>query len=93
MIVILTTSITGFRWLNDPETEKLSLKESLHNHSFFTLNCMALILLFLFGIHRKVIVPWILVSRIESVLENFNMSCDHSGRLILKRATRLNASK
>lgn len=89
-IATLSTSITAFQWLFDPETEKVSFIESLHNHLFFTINCIVLLVLFIFGIHRKVVAPTIIVSRIRSVLENFNMSCDHNGRLILKRSTTVN---
>lgn len=85
LIAILTTSLTAFQWLTDPETKNVSFAESLHNHSFFTFNYIGLIILFIFGIHKKVVAPTIIVSRIRQVLENFNMSCDQSGRLILKR--------
>ena len=86
-VATLSTSISAFNWLFDPRIENVSFVESLHDHMFFTFNCILLIALFLFGIHRKVVAPAILVSRIRTVLENFNMSCDHDGRLILKRAT------
>lgn len=85
LVVALSTSITAFQWLNDPQTKNVTLLESLHNHSFFTFNSTGLIILFLLGIHRKVVAPAIIVSRIRQVLENFNMSCDQNGRLILKK--------
>lgn len=87
MIATLSTSFTASNWLFDPETGNISFVKSLHNHKFFTFNCIVLLVLFMIGIHRKVVAPAIIVSRIRSVLENFNMSCDHDGRLILKRAT------
>jgi len=87
LILALTTLITAFRWLADPITEKVSLIESLHNHTLFTLNCFVLISLFMMGVHKKAVAPAIIVSRIKSVLENFNMSCDQNGRLILKRSS------
>lgn len=87
LIVTLVTSITAFQWVTDPETQKVTFIDSLHNHLFFTVNCIGLIMLFIFGIHRKVVAPAIIVSRIKQVLENFNMSCDHNGRLILKRSS------
>lgn len=85
LIAALTTSITAFMWLNDPQTKNVTFVESLHNHLFFTFNYIGLIILFMLGIHRKVVAPAIIVSRIRQVLENFNMSCDQNGRLILKR--------
>lgn len=92
LLTVLSTSITAFQWLVDPQTEKVSFLDSLNNHLFFTFNCIGLIILFIFGIHRKVVAPAIIVSRIKSVLENFNMSCDHNGRLILKRNSAPNNS-
>lgn len=87
LITTLTTSLTAFQWLSDPETQQIPFLQSLTNHLFFTFNCLCLIILFIFGIHRKVVAPGIIVSRIKLVLENFNMSCDQNGRLILKRSS------
>lgn len=42
------------------------------------------VLLFVIGIHKLVIAPQILTSRTRSVLNDFNMSCDDTGKLILK---------
>lgn len=92
LIAALTTSITAFLWLNDPQTKDVTFVESLHNHLFFTFNYIGLIILFMLGIHRRVVAPAILVSRIRQVLENFNMSCDQNGRLILKRTSTNNSN-
>lgn len=86
ILATLSTSVTAFQWLTDPRTERVTFIQSLHNHRFFTLNCLVLLILFVLGIHRRVVAPAIIVSRIKLVLENFNLSCDHSGRLILKRS-------
>lgn len=40
--------------------------------------------LFVMGIHKLVIAPQILTSRTRQVLNDFNMSCDDTGKLILK---------
>jgi hypothetical protein len=92
LIVTLSTSITAFNWLFDPETEKVPFVESLQNHIYFTFNCIVLIVLFMSGIHKRVVAPTIIVSRIKSVLENFNMSCDQDGHLILKRSPTMPSS-
>lgn len=42
------------------------------------------VLLFMTGVHRKVIAPSIITARTRSVLNDFNMSCDETGKLILK---------
>lgn len=85
-------SITAFQWLFDPETQQVPLSQSLQNHWFFTSNCIALVLLFICGIHKRVVAPAITVSRIRTVLKNFNMSCDRNGRLILKRTASANST-
>lgn len=92
MIVTLTTSITAFQWLIDPRTQQISTLESFNNHRLFALNLFILILLLASGIHRKVVAPTIIVSRIKKVLKNYNMSCDRTGRLILKRPSIYNSN-
>lgn len=92
ILATLSTSVTAFQWLTDPRTERVSFIESLNNHKFFTFNCLALLLLFVLGIHRRVVAPAIIVSRIKIVLENFNLSCDYNGRLILKRSSHSSTS-
>lgn len=39
---------------------------------------------FAFGVHKLVVAPHIITNRTRSVLSDFNMSCDDSGKLILK---------
>lgn len=85
VLMVIATSVTAFQWLSDPETQQVPLAQSLHNHWFFTSNCIALVLLFISGIHKRVVAPTIIVARIRNVLKNFNMSCDRKGRLILKK--------
>lgn len=42
------------------------------------------VILFMMGVHRRVIAPSIITQRARSVLSDFNMSCDDTGKLILK---------
>ncbi|KAG8040638.1 hypothetical protein G9C98_002634 [Cotesia typhae] len=42
------------------------------------------IILFMLGVHGRVIAPSIITQRARSVLRDFNMSCDDTGKLILK---------
>lgn len=86
LVLALSTTISAFFWLNDPTTPRVSFVESLYNHLYFAANIVVLVILLVAGVHKKVNAPAIIVSRIREVLDNFNMSCDHSGRLILKRA-------
>ncbi|KAF2357917.1 Nuclear envelope phosphatase-regulatory subunit 1 [Trinorchestia longiramus] len=71
-------------WLADPLTTQQPFLHSLLNHYFFSIAALVLVLLFMCGIHRKVIAPSIIASRTRAVLKDFNMSCDDTGKLILK---------
>ena len=42
------------------------------------------VLLFMMGIHKRVVCPSIVASRARQVLTDFNMSCDDTGKLILR---------
>uniref|UniRef100_A0A2K6GHE5 Nuclear envelope phosphatase-regulatory subunit 1 n=1 Tax=Propithecus coquereli TaxID=379532 RepID=A0A2K6GHE5_PROCO len=78
--------------LIDPETQKVSSHHygiirvftSLWNHPFFTISCITLTGLFFAGIHKKVLAPSIIAARCQTVLAEYNMSCDDTGKLILK---------
>ncbi|RMX40928.1 nuclear envelope phosphatase-regulatory subunit 1-like [Pocillopora verrucosa] len=61
-----------------------SLLQYLWHHKFFTISCCNLFILFMLGIHRRVMAPQIILARTRVVLEDYNMSCDEKGRLILR---------
>ncbi|UXI19775.1 hypothetical protein NH340_JMT05718 [Sarcoptes scabiei] len=97
---LTTTAISSYFWLQDSINpalnqnasenerfvqEELTLLQSLRRHYFFTTNCITLIILFLFGIHQRVIQTNIIVSRIREVLYDFALSCDDQGKLIVKQ--------
>uniref|UniRef100_A0A8C2RV35 Nuclear envelope phosphatase-regulatory subunit 1 n=1 Tax=Capra hircus TaxID=9925 RepID=A0A8C2RV35_CAPHI len=100
IVVSVCTATGAWNWLIDPETQKLVLilggrvKEtgkkkvsfftSLWNHPFFTISCITLIGLFFAGIHKRVVAPSIIAARCRTVLAEYNMSCDDTGKLILK---------
>ncbi|XP_035596095.1 nuclear envelope phosphatase-regulatory subunit 1 isoform X6 [Oncorhynchus keta] len=73
-----------WNWLIDPDTQKVSFFSSLWNHPFFTISCITLIALFFAGIHKRVVAPSIIAARCRTVLAEYNMSCDDTGKLILK---------
>lgn len=81
----ISISIGAWYWLTDPKTSVVPLFDSLLLHPLFALSSMILIILFCFGIHKKVIAPQIITSRTRSVLSDFNLSIDDSGKLILKQ--------
>ncbi|XP_055843086.1 nuclear envelope phosphatase-regulatory subunit 1 homolog isoform X2 [Episyrphus balteatus] len=83
-VISMCTAIGAWYWLRDPKTSVVPLTESLLIHPVFSFATLTLILLFLFGIHKLVIAPQIITSRMRLVLGDFNMSCDDTGKLILK---------
>ena len=62
----------------------LCLQASLYNHPFFTLSSLLTLALFFAGVHRRIVAPFIFVSRARDVLYDLSMDCDDSGKLILK---------
>ncbi|XP_032892261.1 nuclear envelope phosphatase-regulatory subunit 1 isoform X3 [Amblyraja radiata] len=85
LIVVSVCTATGaWNWLIDPETQKVSFFTSLWNHPFFTISCITLIGLFFAGIHKRVVAPSIIAARCRTILAEYNMSCDDTGKLILK---------
>ncbi|KAI8491176.1 PREDICTED: nuclear envelope phosphatase-regulatory subunit 1-like isoform X1 [Branchiostoma belcheri] len=85
LIVVSVCTATGaWGWLLDPRTSQVSFLQSLWNHPFFTLSCVVLVGLFLAGIHKRVVAPSIIAQRCRTVLADYNMSCDDTGKLILK---------
>ncbi|XP_075162331.1 CTD nuclear envelope phosphatase 1 regulatory subunit 2 isoform X1 [Haematobia irritans] len=83
-VISLCTAIGAWYWLRDPRTSVVPLTESLLIHPVFTFATLTLIVLFLFGIHKLVCAPQIITNRMRQVLSDFNMSCDDTGKLILK---------
>ncbi|XP_046843359.1 nuclear envelope phosphatase-regulatory subunit 1-like [Xenia sp. Carnegie-2017] len=82
-----STIASAWIWMSDESTSNLTLIESLWNHQFFTINLVVLALLFLFGIHKRIREPQTIIKRCRLVLEDYNMSCDEKGRLILRPQT------
>ncbi|KYQ59667.1 hypothetical protein ALC60_01333 [Trachymyrmex zeteki] len=93
-LMSICTAIGAWHWLTDPNTSAVSFTQSLYNHPFFTMASIILgrygfgnyfpVILFMMGVHRRVIAPSIITQRARSVLGDFNMSCDDTGKLILK---------
>ncbi|XP_018023854.1 nuclear envelope phosphatase-regulatory subunit 1 [Hyalella azteca] len=87
LLLLIASSATcwgAWLWLADPLTTQLPFLHSLLNHYFFTIATLFLVLLFMSGVHRKVMAPSIIASRTRAALRDFNMSCDDTGKLILK---------
>ncbi|XP_046545054.1 nuclear envelope phosphatase-regulatory subunit 1-like [Haliotis rubra] len=84
IFISVCTAVGAWTWLWDPLTPQVSFTQSLLNHPFFTISCLVLVMLFLWGIHKRVVAPSIIASRCRQVLGDYNMSCDDTGKLILK---------
>lgn len=86
-VLLVTSSLwvlyTAWGWITDTGQHKGFL-QSMWHHIFFTISCCNLLFLFLIGIHRRVMAPQIILGRTRLVLQDYNMSCDEKGRLILK---------
>ncbi|XP_017142687.1 nuclear envelope phosphatase-regulatory subunit 1 homolog [Drosophila miranda] len=80
----ICTAIGAWYWLRDPHTTVVSLTESLWIHPIFAAATVTLIVLFIIGIQKSVIAPKVITTRARCVLGDFNMSCDDTGKLILK---------
>ncbi|XP_014243269.1 nuclear envelope phosphatase-regulatory subunit 1 isoform X2 [Cimex lectularius] len=83
-VISICTAIGAWYWLTDPYTSDVSFTQSLINHPFFSMSSIFLLVLFVLGIHKRVIAPSIITARTRIVLTDFNMSCDETGKLILK---------
>jgi len=86
VVVSACTAIGAWQWINDPLTSstQVTFLDSLFNHIFFLLSSIILGLLFLTGIHKRVVATTIITKRTKIVLADFNMSCDETGKLILR---------
>ena len=84
VLASICVAISAVYWLGDPLTAEVSFLSSLSNHLFFAMSTSSILVLFLFGIHRRVVAPSIFVQRAREVLFDFAMDCDETGKLILK---------
>ncbi|VDO06236.1 unnamed protein product [Rodentolepis nana] len=75
--------ISAYFWLVDPLTYQVKFLASLESHPCFVLGIFLMIALFSCGVHKKVVLPNIIAQRIRSVLVEYNMTCDNSGKLII----------
>ena len=83
-VASLFVAVGAFFWLGDPLTAEVSLVTSLWNHPFFSASALSILVLLLFGIHRRVVAPSIFVQRAREVLYDFAMDCDDTDKLILR---------
>jgi hypothetical protein len=85
--VFACTIYSSYYWIIDPSIRFVSLWESLSNHPLFTLSFLLLTLLFIVcGVHKRVIAAKIIAARCRTVLADFSLSCDESGKLIVRPA-------
>uniref|UniRef100_A0A674MA59 Nuclear envelope phosphatase-regulatory subunit 1 n=1 Tax=Takifugu rubripes TaxID=31033 RepID=A0A674MA59_TAKRU len=78
LVVSVCTATGAWNWLIDPEGPLPDSQESP------TETERTLIALFFAGIHKRVVAPSIIAAHCRTVLAEYNMSCDDTGKLILK---------
>ena len=83
-VVSICAAVGALYWINDPATAQVSFLTSLWLHPLFSVSSLAMVILFLMGVHRRVVQTSIVLSRIREVLFDFSMDCDDTGKLILK---------
>lgn len=84
---------SAYFWLMDPSIRSVTLMESLKKHLVFAICLPSLVILFGYvGIHNRVVAPSIIASRCRSVLADFSLSCDDSGKLIIRPPQRMHVS-
>ncbi|KAF8570723.1 hypothetical protein P879_05326 [Paragonimus westermani] len=84
VMVTLVFLTTAYLWLTDSTTYQVGFLNSLKRHPQFVFSVATLTVLFLMGAHKKVILPSIIAYRSRLILAEYNMTCDNSGKLILR---------
>lgn len=82
IIVSVCVAAGAGQWLTDPYTRIIPLSQSLSNHPFFIIATVLLVIIFLLGVHKRVIAASIITTRTREVLCDFNMSCDDTADYI-----------
>lgn len=78
---LLLHPIFTFATLMLGNTIKLNINKIIINPN---ITIFISVILFVMGIHKLVFAPKIITTRMRTVLSDFNMSCDDTGKLILK---------
>ncbi|XP_044750290.1 nuclear envelope phosphatase-regulatory subunit 1 [Coccinella septempunctata] len=84
IVVSACVAVGAGQWLMDPETRVVPFSQSLANHPFFILATLMFLIIVLLGVQKRVVAASIITSRTREVLSDFNMSCDDTGKLILR---------
>ncbi|KAH8854302.1 Nuclear envelope phosphatase-regulatory subunit 1 [Schistosoma japonicum] len=83
-VAVLMLFFFSYCWLVDPATYQTGFISSLEKHPEFVFSLLFLMVLFLMGAHKKVVLPSIIAHRCRIILAEYNMACDNSGKLILR---------
>ncbi|XP_045472104.1 nuclear envelope phosphatase-regulatory subunit 1-like [Harmonia axyridis] len=84
IVVSACVAVGAGQWLMDPETRVVPFSHSLTNHPFFIVATLMFLIIVLLGVQKRVVAASIITSRTREVLSDFNMSCDDTGKLILR---------
>uniref|UniRef100_A0A7E4ZS33 Transmembrane protein 188 n=1 Tax=Panagrellus redivivus TaxID=6233 RepID=A0A7E4ZS33_PANRE len=83
----LSTIYSAYFLILDPNVRFVTLYESMVKHPLFASSFLAFLGLFLIaGVHKRIIAPKIIAQRCGVVLADFCLSCDESGKLIVRPA-------
>ncbi|KAL7074582.1 hypothetical protein ACQ4LE_006255 [Meloidogyne hapla] len=86
LVLFISTACSAYYWILDPSLKSISFFESLALHPLFTASISLLLILFIFGVHKRVVAPRIVANRCSTVLSDFCLSCDEQGKLIVRPA-------
>lgn len=75
---------SSYLWLFDPVTYEFGFFTSLQKHPELVVSFFILIIVLFMGAHKKVVLPNVIAHRSRLMLAEYNMSCDNSGKLILR---------
>ncbi|CAK9293439.1 unnamed protein product [Gordionus sp. m RMFG-2023] len=87
IVSLLFVLYTFWMFLTDPLIYKVSLLQSFKNHPLLSLSLCIFLILYLKGFHHRMYAPQSIAAGCRNVLNDFNMSCDDAGKLILRPCT------
>ncbi|CAD6186478.1 unnamed protein product [Caenorhabditis auriculariae] len=81
LAVTISFVFTAFGWVSDSSLSSMTLYDSLMLHPLFSVSFPVLIILFtVFGIHQRILGPYIIANRCRAALSPFSLSCDDNGK-------------
>ena len=85
---IWNIKVAAFK-ISNPDSLEFKFYKSTNISSNEIFSSIFLVLLFVFGVHKRVVAPSILVQRLRYVLTDFGLSITESGSLVIKDSRNL----